>query len=379
MEANTSIFKKRKTSSLFIPRASVIRHTSDVKLKYLSTEPESMLSTEKQQTHSLLSPNSEASLLCRITKRNDMDVYNNNNDDSQCIDNSDNRHADKVFSFTGSSEIKYKMSLLSKHSSSTRNSFEQCYKDYLIGTTAGLQNVCSEYEIQYLKNFYRGVTPKALREAVNQVNKSKHSYKSRDKLRKRPHVNHTTSIQNLQRESSNNGFATMTSESDFSMSDDPSRGFSAPMRKRAMNSCKNILNLQCEYCYKQFTNEDASRRHMLTHKGKRTYKCEYCARSFYDQSSHIRHLKSHNGDKAHKCKKCLMAFNKRSALEVHFRTHTGERPFVCKYCDKGFSISGNLHRHMLIHTGHRPYQCGKCTRAFNNPSHLARHISSFHM
>jgi len=137
-------------------------------------------------------------------------------------------------------------------------------------------------------------------------------------------------------------------------------------------------NLSCEYCHKKFNNGEAAKRHLLTHKGKRTLKCTHCSRSFYEQSAYLRHLKSHNGEKAHKCDRCTMAFSKRSALEVHIRTHTGERPFVCKYCSKGFSISGNLHRHVLIHTGHRPYKCGKCPRAFNNPSHLARHISSFH-
>ena len=134
----------------------------------------------------------------------------------------------------------------------------------------------------------------------------------------------------------------------------------------------------CEFCFKQFTNKDTMKRHILTHNGNKTHKCLHCARSFYSETSYISHVKTHTGEKAHKCKHCSMSFGKKSALEVHLRTHSGERPYQCTYCGKSFSISGNLHRHLLIHTGLRPYKCGKCSKTFNNPSHLARHISSIH-
>lgn len=78
------------------------------------------------------------------------------------------------------------------------------------------------------------------------------------------------------------------------------------------------------------------------------------------------------------CQFCFKEFSFFSHLQRHIRTHTGERPFVCSICSKAFTQQVDLIRHCRIHTGERPFKCSLCDYSAVQASHLANHMKRKH-
>ena len=86
--------------------------------------------------------------------------------------------------------------------------------------------------------------------------------------------------------------------------------------------------------------------------------CDYVAKY---RSNLWDHKKLHTGEKPYICQwpSCEMRFPQSQQLKLHLRSHTGERPYACTWpgCELAFSQKPGLKSHMRTHTGEKPYIC----------------------
>ncbi|XP_061562282.1 zinc finger protein 501-like isoform X3 [Phycodurus eques] len=132
-------------------------------------------------------------------------------------------------------------------------------------------------------------------------------------------------------------------------------------------------HFKCSQCDKSFINTATLKRHMMIHKGEKTFNCSFCGKRFNQKVHLIKHTRTHTGEKPFSCTVCGMRLSQKEYLKVHMRTHTGEKPFPCSVCGKKFSQKAFLKVHTRTHTGEKPFSCLVCNKSFSAYSTCTRH------
>ena len=180
-----------------------------------------------------------------------------------------------------------------------------------------------------------------------------------------------------------------------------------------------LKKLQCEICFRFFTNRGHLTRHKSVHdaynaleydlsskttsrkyqdgencgtKGTdcddRPYQCSICGKTFAKKKFFSAHMLNIHTKlpKNYVCPTCGMAYVWESGLEIHMRRHTGEKPFVCEKCGRGFITNSNLRKHMTskkcgslrplnsLPKGDKKYGCEICSKSFRTEFHLRKHV-----
>ncbi|KYQ55774.1 hypothetical protein ALC60_05273 [Trachymyrmex zeteki] len=130
----------------------------------------------------------------------------------------------------------------------------------------------------------------------------------------------------------------------------------------------------CSECGKKFTTKQKMFRHQWIHR-KKTHSCEVCGSQFEKQNELDEHrLSVHPGDSPFTCMECGKSFVSRQGLWEHGRTHAGSPAhFQCDTCSKTFSSRQGYLIHNRTHTGERPYGCKYCWKAFRDGGTLRKH------
>ncbi|XP_072044402.1 zinc finger Y-chromosomal protein-like isoform X6 [Amphiura filiformis] len=116
----------------------------------------------------------------------------------------------------------------------------------------------------------------------------------------------------------------------------------------------------CHICGTVLKHKISLKRHLLRHKGLKSFKCSECDKCFMDKSNLTAHQKRHSDSDVVKimcdvCGKMLRAH----ALNAHLMTHTDERKFQCEYCPHRAKFFGALQVH--IRKIHMESSQNKCT------------------
>uniref|UniRef100_A0A3B5A263 Zinc finger protein 260-like n=1 Tax=Stegastes partitus TaxID=144197 RepID=A0A3B5A263_9TELE len=177
---------------------------------------------------------------------------------------------------------------------------------------------------------------------------------------------------------------------------------------------------KCPTCGKVFPRNQALKRHLVIHSGKRPFKCFICGRGFTQSGNLKTHMKVHRGEltnwtlvkekspvkespatlylcgecgmdfpekhlleqhrgshkKPFACPDCDKTFKNESYFKIHQRVHSGETPYICSECGKSCVTAVLLKKHELTHTGEKNFHCGRCWRAFSQSSHLKMHLKT---
>ncbi|XP_051918715.1 oocyte zinc finger protein XlCOF8.4-like [Hippocampus zosterae] len=132
-------------------------------------------------------------------------------------------------------------------------------------------------------------------------------------------------------------------------------------------------HIKCSHCDKTFIDAATLKRHVMLHKGAKTFRCSFCGKTFNQKVHLIKHTRTHTGEKPFACTVCGMRLSQKEYLKVHMRTHTGEKPFPCSVCGKKFSQKAFLKVHTRTHTGEKPFSCLVCHKSFGAYSTCTRH------
>lgn len=116
--------------------------------------------------------------------------------------------------------------------------------------------------------------------------------------------------------------------------------------KLKLKTNPSMIDLLCEICGKNFTNQSQLKYHARSHmpiEERRTFECYLCRAIFAYKKSLIPHLALHSGAKPQfQCDICQMHFSRTDALRRHQLIHLNKLPHTCSFCDKGFRTKFNL-------------------------------------
>ncbi|XP_044737609.1 zinc finger protein 699-like [Chrysoperla carnea] len=161
------------------------------------------------------------------------------------------------------------------------------------------------------------------------------------------------------------------------------------------------LNVNCEVCGKSIRRHHL-RSHMLTHRELNNLTCRYCAKEFttpealqdHEQVSHKKclcdhcglrlrsnqlkkHLLTHTKERPHACDRCDKTYRHGYELKTHIsRVHLNERNFVCTFCSQAFFDKVILLKHVRRHTGEKPFKCQMCEKCFIQKAALDVHMKT---
>ncbi|XP_022066748.1 zinc finger protein 260-like isoform X1 [Acanthochromis polyacanthus] len=191
-----------------------------------------------------------------------------------------------------------------------------------------------------------------------------------------------------------------------------------PEQSQCFRRPKKIYN--CSTCGKVFPCNQALKRHLVIHSGKRPFKCFICGRGFTQSGNLKTHMKTHRGEltnwtlvkekspikespltvylcgecgmdfpekhlleehrgshkKPYACPDCDKTFKNESYLKIHQHVHSGETPYICSECGKSCVTAVLLKKHELTHSGEKNFHCDQCGRAFLQSVNLKEHLKT---
>lgn len=141
--------------------------------------------------------------------------------------------------------------------------------------------------------------------------------------------------------------------------------------------------LVCDFCFREFANEEALGLHKLYHRSVGYYGCRYCPRKFNNLTTYKKHKNHHfaqlNTEEPFKCSHCDERFVPFREMIYHMRdVHGDDTEWLvmpkkvieerCHICHKDFY---NLQRHLRLHEDNR---CRKCGEYFLSRSAFDAHL-----
>ena len=111
---------------------------------------------------------------------------------------------------------------------------------------------------------------------------------------------------------------------------------------------RNVTDLGCSFCGKEFTSKQEVKNHILTDHKEKKYECSKCEASYRSEMSLQYHIESvHEKKKPHKCSICDASFAAKHALASHVKVvHDKLKLFSCSLCNHDFSRNYHLKTHM---------------------------------
>ena len=112
------------------------------------------------------------------------------------------------------------------------------------------------------------------------------------------------------------------------------------------------------------------------HSDKPYLQCQICWKQFTDKKFLEQHFQTHSGENPYKCEMYPEGFSKSTFLETHNLTRYGGNSYKCQYCFKTFT-----NYHVVTHNVYGCYctnQCTTCSMHFVNKYSLRRHVENYH-
>lgn len=142
--------------------------------------------------------------------------------------------------------------------------------------------------------------------------------------------------------------------------------------KRVHLKPKDLSELVCEYCGRQFLQKYKLLVHLRSHTNEKPFMCEHCGQGFRIKEGLKNHRLKHNPP-SFSCLVCNKRFYCQSSLTVHKKTHLTDSRLICDLCGKILSSKFILESHVRSHLGEKPYQCTVCGKCYSSANALRCH------
>ena len=110
---------------------------------------------------------------------------------------------------------------------------------------------------------------------------------------------------------------------------------------------RNVTDLGCSFCGKEFTSKQEVKNHILTDHKEKKYECSKCEASYRSEMSLQYHIESVHEGKKYQCTDCGEVFISLQRLESHTATKH-DRTFECPTCKAVYSSKKALKEHIAF-------------------------------
>merc|ERR1712243_74853 len=132
---------------------------------------------------------------------------------------------------------------------------------------------------------------------------------------------------------------------------------------------KPTLKSSCEICGKSYKGglADLNRHMKMVHYQENSSKCDFCKKDFINEQSLATHMKIHRRvirGKIYQCEQCLHKFSTAYTLMMHMKSHREPKK----------------EDHVVqVHSDEKYLACSSCSRIFSRPWLLKSHAEHVHM